>query len=216
MNAMVLPFTTAQFWDVMRDYNDAVWPAQLALNALAVVLVMLLGARARARHRWIAAGLASLLAWSGVVYHWLYFSRVNPAAGLFGLLLIAAGAILAWQGAIEARLRFEFDGLASIVAASLVVYSLVIYPALALAAGHDYPRMPTFGAPCPTTIFAIGMLGFLRAPYPRYVFALPIVWALIGGQAAYALGVYEDYGLAIAALAAVGFALRPRFRERPA
>jgi hypothetical protein len=212
---MSLPFTTEQFWQVMRSYNEGVWPAQLALNALAVALVALLATPLPSRHRWIAAGLAFLFAWTGIAYHWRYFYDVNAAAAVFGLLFLAAGALIGWHGVIGQRLHFEpWRGARGLAGMLLIVYALVVYPALGLAFGHGYPAMPTFGAPCPTILFAIGMLALLRAPYPRQVFVLPIVWALIGTSAAHSFGVYEDYGLAIAALAGAWFALQPRLKER--
>ena len=40
---MQLPFTIDQFFGVFRDYNTALWPAQIVLLALAVVAVILVG-----------------------------------------------------------------------------------------------------------------------------------------------------------------------------
>ena len=36
---LTLPFTTEQFFEVLGRYNIAVWPAQVALFALALVIV---------------------------------------------------------------------------------------------------------------------------------------------------------------------------------
>jgi hypothetical protein len=85
----------------------------------------------------------------------------------------------------------------------LIAYALVGYPLVSAMLGREFPEMPTFGLPCPTTIFTLGMLAFLSAPFPRYVFVIPIAWALIGSQAAFLLGVYEDLGLLVAGLAGV-------------
>jgi hypothetical protein len=82
--------------------------------------------------------------------------------------------------------------------------------------GREFPEMPTFGLPCPTTIFTLGMLAFLAAPFPRYVFVIPITWALIGSQAAFRLGVYEDFGLLVAGLAGVWLAFDPPAQRRHA
>jgi Family of unknown function (DUF6064) len=38
---MKLPFTVEQFYGVFREYNTALWPAQVLLFALAVVAVAL-------------------------------------------------------------------------------------------------------------------------------------------------------------------------------
>lgn len=58
--------------------------------------------------------------------------------------------------------------------------------------------MPTFGLPCPTTVFTIGLLAFLKRPYPRSVFIVPILWCLVGFQAAFLLGVPQVLGLLVA------------------
>ena len=53
---------------------------------------------------------------------------------------------------------------------------------------------PVFGvAPCPTTIFTLGMLLPSNAAWPLFV--IPLVWSVIGGSAAVLLVVPQDYGL---------------------
>ena len=56
---MNVPFTIDQFFDVFARYNAGVWPTQLVLNAMALLVVVLI-VRADASHgRWIAAILAA-------------------------------------------------------------------------------------------------------------------------------------------------------------
>ena len=76
------------------------------------------------------------------------------------------------------------------------------YPALGDALGHRYPAAPTFGLPCPTTIFTIGLLLWAAHRMPRAVLVIPIVWAVFGFQAAVFLGVREDLGLLVAGASA--------------
>ena len=38
---MQLPFTVEQFYDVFREYNTTLWPAQVFLVALAVAAIVL-------------------------------------------------------------------------------------------------------------------------------------------------------------------------------
>ena len=67
---MIPPFTPQQFIEVFVRYNEAVWPAQLALNGVALaVLALLFAPPGRA----IAALLAVLWAWTGIAYHFLFF-----------------------------------------------------------------------------------------------------------------------------------------------
>jgi hypothetical protein len=152
----------------------------------------------------VSAILAGLWAWMGVVYHFIYFTPVNPGARLFAVVFIAQAAVFAWSGAVRGRLAFDGESRWRRIAGhALIAYALVGYPLLSLMLGREFPETPTFGLPCPTTIFTIGMLAFLSAPFPRTVLAVPIAWAFIGGQAALMLGVYEDIGLLVAGLAGV-------------
>lgn len=204
------PFTQEQFFEVFRRYNEAVMPLQIALILLALSAFGAMVVRRRESDRVISAILAGLWAWMGIVYHLIYFREVNPAATLFGLMFLGGAAIFAWAGVVRGRLVYDCESrVRRITGHALIAYALVGYPFLSEALGHEYPAMPTFGLPCPTTIFTIGMLAFLSAPFPRYVFAVPIAWALIGGQAALLLGVREDLGLLLAGLAGVWLAFDP-------
>lgn len=76
------PFTLEEFLGVFARYNLAVWPLQVGLYAVAALLVALAARPSRRSGRWIAGLLAALWAWMGIVYHWAYFARINPAAYL--------------------------------------------------------------------------------------------------------------------------------------
>jgi hypothetical protein len=200
---MSLPFTVDQFLGVFARYNEAVWPAQVVLVALALVCVGLALRRLPGSDRAIAAILAFLWLWTGAVYHLLYFTTVNTAAYLFGAISIAQAAILVAFGVARPALSFRFrptpSGLAGI---ALVVYALVVYPVLGYLLGHVYPHAPTFGLPCPTTIFTFGILLWADRRVPLTVLLLPLLWAGIGSSAAVVLGMTEDFGLAVAGVAA--------------
>lgn len=214
---MSLPFTPDEFLAVFASYNQAVWPAQLVLHAAGVGCLALLAVRGRLASRLISALLALLWAWSGLAYHLGFFAGLNPAAPFFGALFVGAGAVFAWQGAVRGRLRFELGaGPRAALGFALAAYALLGYPFAAMLAGHAYPYMPTFGLPCPTTIFTIGLLAFLRAPYPRHLFAAPLAWAAIALQATFLFGMYEDLALLPAAAAALWLAFEPPHKEHPA
>ena len=211
------PFTPREFFEVLSRYNEAVTPLQIALVLLGVSAFGALMLRRRDSDRVISAILAALWLWMGVVYHLVHFRDINPAASAFGALFIAAAAIFAWTGVAQRRLVFDGASRTRRIAGhALIVYALVIYPLLSAMLGRAFPELPTFGLPCPTTIFTIGMLAFLSAPFPRYVFAIPIAWALVGTQAAFLFGVHEDLGLVAAAVAGVWLALDAPARTRHA
>lgn len=211
---MSLPFTTDQFFAVFARYNTGVWPAQLALAALALAGV----AAAHRPSRLPGFILALLWIWMAVAYHLAFFSAINPAAWLFAAVfaLQALGlAWAAWRNRLEIRIPRERGR--AVVGWALLAYALIGYPAAALLAGQRYPAMPTFGLPCPTTIYTLALLAWTVRPAPWLLLAIPAGWSVIGTSAALQLGVPEDFGLAVATLAVLAQRGRLRaIRHRPA
>lgn len=208
-----LPFSTAEFFSVFERYNTAVWPAQTALLALALACVAIVAFRPE-RGRTIGAMLALLWAWTAIAYHFAFFAAINTVAWGFGGLGLVAAALFAWH-ALRGSLTFgRATGASGAIGAALVGYALIVYPVLGEVLGEHYPAAPTFGLPCPTTIFTLGMLLFARRPVPRAVFVVPLAWAVVGGAAAFQLGVRQDLGLPVAAVAVVAVLIGRRQGQR--
>ncbi len=208
---MRLPFTVDRFFEVFSRYNTAVWPAQPALLALAVLALTLLLWRPRATSGAVSAILATFWAWMAIAYHLLFFAKINPTARVFALFFLVEAAVFLALGVVRRRLVFRRpSGVRGALGLLLVAYSLAVYPALGWLAGHRYPAMPTFGVPCPTTIWTLGMLLFLRPPLPWWVAAVPVAWAAVGSTAAFALDVPQDLGLLVAGVVALGAWVWPR------
>ncbi|HUF04275.1 MAG TPA: DUF6064 family protein [Aridibacter sp.] len=208
---MQLPFTAEQFFSVFRVYNESVWPVQMALLGLAVTALGCVFLRGRKADISVSAILAFLWLWLGAVYHLTFFYPINSLAIAFGTLSIAGSMVFVWAGGLNADLRFRpVRGFRAYVGLAFIFYSLVLYPAASIYAGHPYPEMPTFGLPCPTAIFTIGLLSFLEPPYPRLPFVVPVVWSFVGLQAAFFLGVPQDLALLPAAAWGIWLAVRNR------
>lgn len=171
---------------------------------VALAAVFLLFRPRRISSRLISGALTLLWAWTGIAYHLVFFTSINKAAYAFGAVFLVGSVAFLWAGVIKHRLEFDAVGPRRIWGYVLIAFALLVYPILSTALGHGYPTMPTFGLPCPTTIFTIGMLCFLRAPFPKYVFGAPVIWAAIGSQAAFLMGVYQDLGLLAAGLIGAG------------
>ena len=196
---MRLPFTTDQFLEVMRAYNDAVWPAQWGLLALGVAAVVYARRADRGEARSAGLILAALWAWMGIVYHLAFFRTINPAAIVFAAAFLLQAGLLTWA-TLSGRLIFERRrDVGAVAGAALVVYAIVLYPALAYAFGHRYPMLPTFGLPCPTTILTLGMLLWARPTVLALLAPIPLLWAAAATSAAFRLGMREDFGLTVAA-----------------
>jgi hypothetical protein len=200
---MALPFTIDQFLDVFRRYNEAIWPGQWLLNLLAVVAVVAAVRGGRGASRTAAGIVAALWLWMGVVYHVAFFRAINPAALLFGSGFVLEGALIVWFGLARQSLQFEVRAnVATFVGFALIIYALIAYPLIGYALGHRYPSAPTFGVPCPTTIFTFGLMLLCPPPRLRSLIVIPAAWAVLGVVAATRLGRWEDYGLVLAAIVA--------------
>ena len=211
---MELPFTSEQFFDVFRRYNETVWPAQWALVALAI-LVVAAALRGRTDSRIAGGILAILWFWNGIVFHFWFFREINPAAVLFALLFVTQAALFLWFGVHDRRLELRARRVsAGIAGVLLVAYALVLYPSLSYAFGHRYPDTPTFGVPCPSTIFTLGLLLWATPQLPRSLLVIPVLWALIGTVAALQLGMFEDFGLTIAATITTAMLIARRRRSQ--
>jgi len=198
---MQLPFGTDEFFNVFVRYNEAVEPVQVILIALAIVAIVFHWIQIQGSNRWVSAILATLWAWSGIAYHLIFFRAITPVASVFGTAFVIQALLFFYLGVWQGRLRF--DPIASgrgVLALLLVLYALIIYPILNYALGHSWMDMPTFGTPCPITIFTVGFLLLLRHQRPLYVLVIPLVWTLIGTSAAWLLDVVPDLGLLVVGL----------------
>ncbi len=194
---MNLPFTREQFFDVFAKYNNAIWPLQALLALLALTAVFLAIRKYKFGNLTISAILGFVWLWTGVVYHVAFFSAVNPAAYVFGTLCVIQGFLFLWVGFRQGAEFRATLGWRQSVGSFFIIYALLLYPALGMKFGHLFPNAPTFGAPCPTTIFTFGIL-LWAAKIPRYLVVIPALWSLLGFTAAFTLGVYEDIGLLVA------------------
>jgi hypothetical protein len=193
---MQVPFTVQQFFGVIADYNRAVWPAPVVLQALAIVALALVVWPRRQSGVVISAILSVLWAWTGLAYHLAFFAAINPLAPVFAVASLSAAGVFLVEGAVRRRLEFRLAmNLRSMLGAGLVVFALLVYPVWTSMAGHPYPELPTFGLPCPTTLFTMGLLALLVAPYPRSPLVVPVAWCAVGAQAAILFGVRADLAL---------------------
>ncbi len=200
---MKLPFSTEQFLEVFRNYNLAVWPAQIVLWLLAVMVIILAVKPQAFSGKYISGLLAFFWLWMGIVYHLMHFTEINKGAYLFGGLFIVQGILFWMVGVWQNKLAFRFQpNVYGLTGAVLLLYALLIYPVLGYALGHIYPASPTFGLPCPTTIFTFGILLWADKKLPFFLLIIPLLWSVIGFMAAVSLGIKEDIGLLIAGLLA--------------
>lgn len=195
-----MPFTIEQFFRVFEQYNQTIFPMQFLLILVAIVAIALAANPKPFTNKTISGLLGFLWLWAGVVYHLTFFTEISPPAYLFGALFVFQGWLFLYEGVTKNRLSFRVSQKNyGILGAIFIVYALVIYPLLGYALGHIFPAFPTFGTPCPTTIFTYGLLLWTDKKVPFKLLVIPVLWSIVGTSAALSFGVKEDFGLLIAA-----------------
>lgn len=210
----MLPFSREQFIAIFVDYNAGVWPAQVVAYLVGLIVIAMLVRPTGASSRIIGVALAAMWIWTGVVYHGLFFSTINKAAFAFAVLFVLQGIAFVYAGTTDRLVPSNERGWSRWFGWAFVTYAAVVYPLLGMAIGHRYPEMPMFGiTPCPVTIFTFGVLLLARASVPWWLWMVPTVWSLIGGSAAFLLGVPQDWLLLFSGVIALPNVLRNRTRS---
>jgi hypothetical protein len=216
-SSAMLPFTHQQFVFVFAVYNGVVWPLQWVAQGLGLAMLVLLGRPSAARHRAAVLLLAAMWLWTGVVYHAVFFSVINPAAPFFGAAFVLQGLLLAtaaWRGGLVAA---RATGGRAVLGWALLVYAVAVYPALGLLLGERALELPAFGlTPCPVALTTLGLLMLSTGPARRWLLVIPLAWAVIGGSAAVLLRTPQDWPLLAAPLLLAIVAIGERLQQRTA
>ncbi len=198
---MKLPFTTEQFLEVFKHYHQAVFPMQVIFCVMSATAIYLAIKPNPSSNKIISTILSFLWLWMGIVYHMTFFTTINKAAYLFGGVFIIQGILFLIFGVFQNKLSFHFRkdnyGITGMV---LILFALIGYPVLGYFFGHVYPYSPTFGLPCPTTIFTFGLLLMSAKKSPLTILIIPFIWSIIGFSAAFQFEIWEDTGLIVAGL----------------
>jgi hypothetical protein len=211
---MHLPFTAEQFLEVFRAYNLAVFPLQVLYYFLAAFAIFLAVRNQKWSHTIITLILTFLWLWMGIVYHLVFFTAINKAAYLFGALYIVQACLFFFYGIYMKKLSFRFNpDIYGWTGGLLLLYAMIIYPLLGYVFGHGYPASPTFGLPCPTTIFTFALLLWADKKFPVIILGIPFLWSIVGFSAAFSLRILEDTGLLVAGLLSTSLILLRNYKR---
>lgn len=200
---MRIPFTTAQFFEVIEKYNAAVFPLQIVIGILGILCLYLLYSKNKIRNTFIGSFLGFLWIWIGIAYHLLFFTGINKAAYLFGSLFILQGILFLLNTFSRNKLVFEFEWKPKdYIGYFFILYGLVIYPVISYFVEGSIDKTIVLGLPCPSTILTFGFLMLTTSKLPKYLLIIPSLWAIVGLGAALSLGIYQDLMMLVAAIAA--------------
>jgi hypothetical protein len=195
-----------EFFALVELYNARYWPVHIVTFLLGVGALILMFARTAHSDRFISAILASLWLWSGIVFLMVFFSDLTPTLFGFavpgfaytsGALFIIQGILLLYFGVMRGSLAYgSRGGLYATIGFATVVYAMIVYPIIGYLTGHSLPGYPLFGsAPCPVTIFTVGMLTLTHRRMPQVILVIPLIWGLMGITAVVLFRVWADVGL---------------------
>ncbi len=136
---------------------------------------------------------------------------------MFAALFVLQAVLLLYSGAIRGHEKYRpWGGAHAWVGWTLIAYAAVLYPLIGLWSEHSLEKVPVFGiTPCPVTLFTFGLL-LLARPVAWWLLVIPFLWSLVGGSAAFLLGVPQDWVLAVSGLAALCIALKQACPPSPA
>ena len=201
---MEIPFTTGQFFDVFEKYNLTIFPFQLIILVTGIISLFLLHSKSPLRDNFIGSFLGFLWIWMGIVYHITFFTEINKAAYMFGILFILQGVLLLTNAFISDKLAFTFATQSKdYVGYFFLIFGLIIYPIISYLLKDSFAKTISLGLPCPTTIFTFGFFILANNKFPIYLVVIPALWAIVGLSAAVSFGVYQDFMIMIAAICTV-------------
>jgi hypothetical protein len=76
----MIPFSRDVFLSTVGQYNDLIWPAQLAAYALGGLLALAVFRPGPASGRQVATILAVFWIWTGLAFHGTLYATINFAA----------------------------------------------------------------------------------------------------------------------------------------
>jgi hypothetical protein len=103
---MTSPFTKEQFFEVFKQYNETVFPLQILFYVMAIAVVYMVFKPGGGNNRIISGLLAFLWIWMGLVYHIIFFTSINKAAYLFGVVFIQQGILFSDSWCIPGKTFF--------------------------------------------------------------------------------------------------------------
>jgi len=208
---MKVPFTIDQFFNVFENYNTKIFPFQLLILLLGLIVLVFVHQKKSSKNILIGGFLGLLWIWTGAVYHLMFFTAINKPAFVFGGLFILQGLLFLLNTFSNSKIEYGFGEKAKdYLGYFFILFGLIIYPIIGYVVEGSASRIISLGLPCPSTIFTFGFLMLATNKVPKYLLISPFLWSLIGLSAAINFGVIQDYMLIISAIVAGIFLFRKK------
>jgi hypothetical protein len=207
--------TSEEFWELIHNYDAAIFPMQFIFSIAAIVLVVCMAKKPSAKlNRWINLFLALCYLWIGIVFFLVHNRDLSVKMHYFQPILMFIIAFLFALDIFLKRSDFKFSRhhFHNFLVLFFMAYSIIGYPFMGWLLKHPYSVnisgdfsiwVPILGVyPCPTTIFSLSLLSLALPQGDKKVMIPLLFWSLfsIMGPPLRIYGVYEDFGLFFAGL----------------
>ena len=212
----LLLFSPRTYYRMFELYHEAIWPAQLIVLALVVVIIVLLWRNDERSGVAIAALLAVGWIWVAVMFHLRSYASINWAARYFAGLFVAEAVLLVWYGVVRRRLWFARSAAGSRWLAPALFIVAALLPSLAgRAADRTWSQVEVAGlTPDATAVATLALLLLATPRAPRVLLLAPLVWCVVGGATLVAMESGEGWVLIGAGVAGVAEIVRQRAGRR--
>jgi hypothetical protein len=200
--------TGEQLLEAVATYNQAIWPMQIIGYVLAGITVFLAYKKTVWASRINFAVLAFFWLWVALMYWLPSAGPAFPIGYVFLVLFLIEGGLFLIQ-TIKPKLTFgTYNRTHTIGGLTLIFYTMIGYPLLAILLDHPYPEASLIGlTPCPLTLYTFGLLLLTMSTVPIYLLIIPLFWGL-SGVLWISIGMWEDVGMVLGSIIAFVLILR--------
>lgn len=173
--------SSKEWWDVISNYNQSIYPMQWIVMLVGVVVTLyLIYGNQRKANAAIKLYLSLCNIWIGIVFFMVLGEGFpSPLKQVQGSLFIAIGALFA----IDIFVKKAFyiipkQGSKRVVTIALLVVVL-LYPVVGMVSGHGFDKLIYPGTlPCPTTAFALVLLICALPKVNKLIYLMLLIWAI--------------------------------------
>jgi len=193
----MLSFSLEEFLLVLESYNLFVWPLQIIVYVLIVLVLFFSLTPTQYSAKIVSAILSFFWLFTGIVFCFIYWAPTHIFGYSFGIFCVLQGLLFLYS-IIRSDIKIGSPNKTyTLIGILFVLYAIICYQVFGYYLGHIYPKFFAVGlVPCPTTIFTFGIFTIMNNKIPIKYLVIPLMISLGGFLAAYN-GIYEDVGLII-------------------
>ena len=176
-----LPFSPRTYFRLHELYNAEIWPAHVVALALAIAIVAMVRRGGTASGRVVPVIVSACWLWVAWAFHVRRYATINWAATYFAAAFVLQAILLLWTGALRGRRTFDPSTPLRRLGLSVLLFAVVVQPAVGLLAGRSLRQSEYFGvSPDPTVSATLAVLLMAkRGGWTLWI--IPLLWCAVSG-----------------------------------